>query len=538
MRAEISSLRSELHALQTGLRLGGEARGWRAQLVEAERLLAQERREHNICKSQRNSFASQLKAAEKEVLEVRGEVVTLQSEISLLRKRLLRRAVQDAELATRQREVRMLKSNARHLNQELEAAQLQAAAAAQRERRGDVRTLTARQKERSAKAAAREAEQLAQAAEEAALEAREQLMVEEQAAREAKQAQTEAEWAATLAIRRAERAKLKAQKLKERLEVVAPPTKDRAVEQWLALSRESARKATQREREHLRSFFSSHRWRASDLVHVLDELGMVEEMFGCRAFFDRHFDAVKALMKTLEDEHYCNTFGLFLHYELHLPLSKILSINQAACKQYNRVSDRYEPKVLLHHKFILKAKAIAVPRLAPPGHMMMPLFRSIEAELGVRSSEDGRLAFTPFLQVVAQILEQDAGTLGMPAATEFDGGKLPLPIVISLDATGFGSLKFNTIAARNPYMSASSQQLRTFGVGNCDDNREGSVRLLGPNLDAINQMLTLKLAAEESSQCMPITLRSGQQLHVRPDLLVVQDVAALRHCEHLANSGW
>jgi len=124
------------------------------------------------------------------------------------------------------------------------------------------------------------------------------------------------------------------------------------------------------------------------------------------------------------------------------------------------------------------------------------------------------------------------------AASEFDGGKLPLPIVISLDATGFGSLKFNTIAARNPYMSASAQQLRTFGVGNCDDNRDGSMRLLGPNLDTINQMIRLKLAAEESSRCMPLTLRNGQVLHVRPDVLVVQDVAALRHCEHLANSGW
>lgn len=40
MRAEMSSLRSDLNALKTCLRLGGEARGWKVQLVEAERLLA------------------------------------------------------------------------------------------------------------------------------------------------------------------------------------------------------------------------------------------------------------------------------------------------------------------------------------------------------------------------------------------------------------------------------------------------------------------------------------------------------------------
>lgn len=106
----------------------------------------------------------------------------------------------------------------------------------------------------------------------------------------------------------------------------------------------------------------------------------------------------------------------------------------------------------------------------------MPLFKSIESDLGVQSLEDGQLAFTPFLQVFSQILEHKAGTLDMPTAAAFAGDKLALPIVISLDATGLGSSKFNTIAARNPYMFASAQKLRTYGVGNCDDSRDGSMR--------------------------------------------------------------
>lgn len=76
-----------------------------------------------------------------------------------------------------------------------------------------------------------------------------------------------------------------------------------------------------------------------------------------------------------------------------------------------------------------------------------------------------------------------------------------MPIVVSLDATGFGSLQFNTISARNPYMSASAQQLRTFGIGNCDDNRDGSTRLLGPNLEVINRMIALKEHAHIRDQC-------------------------------------
>lgn len=93
--------------------------------------------ENNPCKTHRNSFANQLRAAEKELLEIRDEMAALQSEIAL-RKRLLRRA-HDAELATREREMRMSQRNIQHLNQELDAAQARADAATSKSERGDAR---------------------------------------------------------------------------------------------------------------------------------------------------------------------------------------------------------------------------------------------------------------------------------------------------------------------------------------------------------------------------------------------------------------
>lgn len=203
-----------------------------------------------------------------------------------------------------------------------------------------------------------------------------QLMEEQQLAREAEQSKREAEYAAFLAERRAARAKEKAAQLKERLNGMAPPTKERSVDAWLALTAEAARKATQRERDHLRGFFPSHSWCITDIAQVLTEMGWVEVLFASRPFFEEHFSAVRQLLQSLEHEHFSKMLGLYLHFDLHLPLSKILSTNQAVCKQYDHHPDSYKPKVLLHHKFS-KGKQM-VPRIAPPGSVMMSLIKSIQ----------------------------------------------------------------------------------------------------------------------------------------------------------------
>lgn len=123
---------------------------------------------------------------------------------------------------------------------------------------------------------------------------------------------------------------------------------------------------------------------------------------------------------------------------------------------------------------------------------------------------------------------KDCGKQSVPQLVSFLAGSaagLKLPIVIMLDATGYGNQQLNTIAIRNPYLSASSQQLRVFGLGNCSDDREGSTRLLGANLDYINALIA------------DPTLRTPDG-DVELDIMFSFDVAALRHCEHLASSGW
>ena len=197
------------------------------------------------------------------------------------------------------------------------------------------------------------------------------------------------------------------------------------------------------------------------------------------------------------------------------------------CKTYDRAADRYTSRVLLHHPY-LKKRVIKVPRIAPPMHKLAELKGKIEATLGVESAENGRLAFRSFDVVLQQLLAQDPGTQQMPALPFFLGGAAKLPIVISYDCTGFGSQQLNTIALRNPYLSASAQHLRVFGLGNCSDDRSGTTRLLGSNLKTINSMI-------DGEQCIPCPSSDDE---VSPEVFLVLDVSALRHSEHLANSGW
>ena len=171
-----------------------------------------------------------------------------------------------------------------------------------------------------------------------------------------------------------------------------------------------------------------------------------------------------------------------------------------------------------------------MPRLVPSRSKLEPIVRQIEEQLGVQSAENGRLAFVSFTDTVQQLLKQDSGKQGMPTLEEFDGGARRFPIIVSLDATGYGKMQFNTIALNNPYNSKSAQNLRIIGLGNCGDDRSGSTRLLAGNLDEINEILVndpfLEVAVD------------GRTYSVKLDLGFTFDVAALRHCEHLANSGW
>lgn len=269
-----------------------------------------------------------------------------------------------------------------------------------------------------------------------------------------------------------------------------------------------------------------------DVAFVLSELGLLNELFHTVKVFDLHFDRVSKLMQQLEEEHFGKKFSLFLYYEMHLTMPKILRIVQAASKKYNRHTDMYSSKVLLYHPF-RKGVVVKVPRIAQPRGKLEMTVREIEHHLGVQSSENGQLAFRSLTEVVQELLTCDPGKNTMPSLQSFTSLEMKLPLVISCDATGHGTLQFNTIALRNPHLSASNRQLRIFGLGNCSDDRNGTSCLLGPNLTTINRWLE----SERKADAVPFIVNDESVL-VRTELHFVFDVAALRHIEHVARSGW
>lgn len=343
------------------------------------------------------------------------------------------------------------------------------------------------------------------------------------AAAEAENARSEAEQKARLL-------NAEVDDLKEQLKLYPKVPASRSVEQWAQLNREARWKASQRERLAFARLLECHTWRPSDIAQVLSDKGLLREvMFETRHGFRIHFEAVRALMKQLETDEFGRDLGLFLHYEMHLTLDKILKLTQAACKFFDRGLSRYVSKTMLRDPW-RKDLVVNVPRLAPPQHKLVESIRMIEAQLGVQASEEGRVAFTPFRDLLKQLGAQDAGTHGMPQLSEFQSSGAKVPIVVSFDATGFGSRTLNTIVIRNPYMSASNQQLRIFGLGSVSDDRDGTRKLLGSNLDIINATIR----GQPDRACIPCD--SGDAVDVK--VYVVTDVAALRHVEHIAASGW
>ena len=268
-----------------------------------------------------------------------------------------------------------------------------------------------------------------------------------------------------------------------------------------------------------------------DIAAAVDELGLIKLLFDTAPFFLEFVNRTKALVKQLEESEFGEVFGMYLHYEMNLTFDKIHRLNQAACMKFDRELNRYKSKVLLynphlkddpHHRTIVK-----VPRIAPPFHKMVTTKKKIEEKLNVSSNENGRLAYTCFNDVVQQLVMQDCGTQGMPPLTHFEGGHNKIHLVISFDGTGFGSQQINTIALNNPRTSQSAQMLFIFGIGNCADDRSGTTRLLGPNLAIINNLMAKpEQLVEVCGKMVSFTI------------FVVLDVAALRHTEHISNSGW
>ena len=528
LKAEIKSLEKQLRPLQTLFRseVEGQVRRVHAELAAAitqrDDALAAER----LAQRLRNSALKSARDLAEENQQLLSKVAALSSSYaSLMGKHASSEKKAKSESRQAAQRERQLLSRLAVAERRADAAVQRAAEAIEAEEQAEERALEA---ERAAEERVAEAER---AADEANAEARAAAADAEAARRKS----SDAEYVRVLVTAKLARAEARAaakqeQLRKQRNELLKGPA-DRTVDEWAALGREAEWKAAQRERRYFSDFIEGHNFRPKDIADALDELGLIPALFKEQPFFQQHFDHVGSLVKRLEEEHFGESFGVFLHYEMNLTFEKILRLTQAASKKFDKGLDYYASKVLLYNPY-RKDQVIMVPRLAPPKHKLAMSKKTIESKLNVQSGEDGRLAFVPINTVIQQLVARDCGVGGraghlMPPLNHFLGGVNKLPLVIQFDGTGFGAGQFNTIALNNPYTSQSASSLYIFGLGNCSDDRSGTSRLLGPNLQRINEMA-------RSPECC-LVVPDGK---ITPEFFMTVDVAALRHVEHLANSGW
>ena len=158
--------------------------------------------------------------------------------------------------------------------------------------------------------------------------------------------------------------------------------------------------------------------------------------------FSIFFAAVKLLHTKLETDDFGVKFGLFLHFEMRLTLPKIQQIVEAACKTFHVGINRYKKKSWLSNPHN-KSMVLYTPRIVPSRTKLEPVIKALAATLGVDCNENGLLAFRTLDVVLQEVLSRDTGKLTMPTLDKFYNG-LRLPIIISRDATGKGSLQFTT----------------------------------------------------------------------------------------------
>ena len=369
-----------------------------------------------------------------------------------------------------------------------------------------------------------EAEALVSAA--AAAAARAEAMVEAEA--KAKETEDEHGWAVLLLEKRLQRSQAQVTKLRAQ-QLHVPHSRSAA--EWASLNAAAERQASRREQLSIAAFIDSHPWRVTDLAIVLQQRGLLAPLFDSPEGTDMYMKRLGMLMGEMEQRDYGMAFALHLHFELQLTLPKVHGMMQAACKRFNKETNRYAAKVLYYNKH-RKKHFIKVPRIVPPVYKIQAAIEQIYTRLGTEIAQDGRIAFRSLTVVVQELLARDCGRYEMPAFTAFTRHNCPrvkLPVILQWDGTGFGKQQFNTLVISNPYTPRSSQQLHILGLGNCNDSRAGTVGVFGPNLAEANAMIRCEQEGHE--------YRCGDS-GIDPDVYVCTDVAALRHCEHLANSGW
>ena len=88
---------------------------------------------------------------------------------------------------------------------------------------------------------------------------------------------------------------------------------------------EAQRKASQSDRKMWSDVLNGDQ-RLEGLVSVLKSQGRLDELFNVKELYGMHIGKMNEIMRRIEEDHYGVDFGLFLHYEMSLPLHKILRI--------------------------------------------------------------------------------------------------------------------------------------------------------------------------------------------------------------------
>ena len=359
VKAELRRVKAQLKDAQTALTrersqratlMAGEIRSFKVERDEALHELDVLRNEHQMALKVRR-FAQrlvvQLTDDKHELIDQKAKLAedlwSTKSELAGQAKEAVSRA-RSASRDNRERDMQMrrIKEDGRlqglgEAAAKLEAASAQVKDARDRAQRAEAAAQVTAEKEFARCQASIEAvveaakEQLAEAeaatacALHEAHKAREEADAEALAAEAARAAKDDAERAGLASERRAKRDRTKMLKAFGH-EVV--PTNVRSVDEWATLGYEARRKAGQRHRAWLKRYLETNSFRSCDIADVLDSLGLVEPLAKTKPFFNIHFFEVRALMKSLEEEHFGLAFGLFMHYDMRLTMPKLLQVSR------------------------------------------------------------------------------------------------------------------------------------------------------------------------------------------------------------------
>ena len=267
------------------------------------------------------------------------------------------------------------------------------------------------------------------------------------------------------------------------------------------------------------------------LSKALYKTGMLDAIWGTRWMDILYVAHTNTLIGEMEQQIFGVRFGLYLHLEMHLTLSQIVDMSLVTFKDWDgkRYGSRHVYESAGSSSRDLKIRPI---RITPTRCELEAELLERKAGTDLEMSVDGRVTFRPFLPQIGCLLAEDSGKNGMPELDEFLSKRHVLDIKLSADATGFGALQLSLLTLGNPWSAQSAQTLRILGGGNCDDGRDGVLKLLGDNRDVVNRVI-------RSKGKTPITVPfpNGDEHEVLIHCIVISDLSCLRHCEKQLNSG-